>query len=478
MRTLDSTKQVDRDRELDLWGKRLAVVIVLSWSLSPVTGFMNALTVLVLVALGLVLIKPYWSPIAFLGMGMLVTLDPLLRVYLTSGGVLRWNTLNYWFLFIIFLNFRFILRLTNVQIRLLELLLVLLLLGLVISPDFTLGASHVLNFMAVFGLMVYIAYAIETPKAWFWIGILNGIMAGLGALVFYAQVFTTDLHAPGYIDHNAWVQFPLMALISLALSFFQYDRIKGYVGLRVFLTAVNFIWTFISGSRQGFLVGCIIIFVLYISTPRRLPRLANFLVIMMILTFAVQSQFSPLQQQSLDRLRQVLNTDLPSADRTSGRSILIRNGISLALRNPFGVGTGAFARTWGEAAYAFEREPGVAEAFYLAPKASHSAWVKVLVENSFYGFVLLLGFVMSFAIIGWRKRAQGFFPLGMLITVSVSIWFLASEFQPKAIWFISATGMAIFNHEEMAKHMQASLALKRCRFGSSRSHSFGERPNS
>ncbi len=57
------------------------------------------------------------------------------------------------------------------------------------------------------------------------------------------------------------------------------------------------------------------------------------------------------------------------------------------------------------------------------------------------GIVLLGAFVLSFAVIGWRARSVGLFPLGLLATVALSVAFLADEFQAKGLWLLAATVM-------------------------------------
>ena len=72
---------------------------------------------------------------------------------------------------------------------------------------------------------------------------------------------------------------------------------------------------------------------------------------------------------------------------------------------------------------------------------AHSGWIKTLTENGIPGIVLLGAFVLSFAVIGWRTRSVGLFPLGLLATVGLSVAFLADEFQAKGLWLLVATVM-------------------------------------
>ena len=80
------------------WGRRFVILAILTWAASFVIGFENALTILVLVGFAAAVVGLRSPAIGLLGIGMLATLDALTRVFLLSGGLLRWNTLNYWLL--------------------------------------------------------------------------------------------------------------------------------------------------------------------------------------------------------------------------------------------------------------------------------------------------------------------------------------------------------------------------------------------
>ena len=127
------------------------------------------------------------------------------------------------------------------------------------------------------------------------------------------------------------------------------------------------------------------------------------------------------------------------SSRTSGRSDLALGGWYIFQEHPLGVGTGGFGDAWST----LNRREGLSDFREGARTAAHSAWIRVLAENGIPGILALFGFVFSFAVIGWRRRSSGAFPLGLLVTFTLAVAFLAHEFQGKGLWFLVAGAMTL-----------------------------------
>src|SRR6185503_1770763 len=125
-----------------------------------------------------------------------------------------------------------------------------------------------------------------------------------------------------------------------------------------------------------------------------------------------------LQANALHRINKLLDPEETMEHRTSRRSDLVLGGLYLFAQRPlFGVGTGGFVPAWQE----MSNRPEMREFEAAAGKIAHSAWIKVLVENGAVGGLLFGGFVVSFAIVGWRSRRRDLRILGLFTTVTLSI---------------------------------------------------------
>jgi O-antigen ligase len=142
----------------------------------------------------------------------------------------------------------------------------------------------------------------------------------------------------------------------------------------------------------------------------------------------------------------MFSSDVSSSEATSGRSDLMLAGIDLFVQNPLGVGTGGFKESYSKVSMYYRYGAG-------DEKAAHSGWVKILAENGFPGLLALLSFVLSFVLTGWNRRRQGLFAIGFLITASLGLAFLSTEFQGKGLWFLVASG-AYFLSRGRSGHKQ------------------------
>ncbi len=403
------------------WGQFLVVVILLVWSATFLIGFIAALAILGTIGLLAAILGLRRPIVGVLGVSMLCTLDALLRHLLLTGGFLRWNTFNYWLLVVILSAVPFLAGLKDSQSSLLKCFVLLLALELVFSADLEAGVQNLLSLVSVFGLLVYLARACRVQHVWYWVGVVNGSLGAAGGLEFYLQ----QEQLP-FVNPNAWAHFPLTAMFAVCLAWGS-AAMRGRRELTLGLLAVvNGTWVFLSGSRGGLVIAiCCLVFV--IAKIGRLGLRVTFLAAGLLLALGLAAQFGQLKAYSVRRVGKLLDASYPLAVRTSGRSELAMSGWRLFRDHPFGVGTGSFAPVAADIAYGGGPE-----------RAAHSAWIKTLAENGIPGILLLVGYVLSFATVGWRQRRRGVFSLGLLATVTLAVAFVSTEFQTKGIWFLAA----------------------------------------
>jgi O-antigen ligase len=353
-----------------------------------------------------------------------------MRAFVLTGGLLRWNSFNYLLLLAMVVFWRRMLRWSDPAVRWLALFVVVLTAGLVLSTDPLQGAQHIFGVVSYFGLLLYCERAGDAAKTWTWAAIVGGVTGAVGGLVFFLQ----DQMIQEAINPNAWAYFPLTALVlqCLALS-------RRGVGERsrtafLVLASINAGWIFLSGSR-GTSLTALVCLVFCLARSRRLWTLTGFAVAMVVVASLTADAFQQRQERSIFRLTKLFDPAYSLSGRTSGRSDLARAGLYLFLEHPLtGVGTGSFATRW----FKLGDLRGLSKYGWGKEAQAHSGWVKTLAESGLPGSVLLFGFVLSFALVGWRRRASGDFSLGLLVTVALSVAFLSTEFQNKGLWLMAA----------------------------------------
>jgi O-antigen ligase len=424
----------------DYWGVRFLLLIVGAWVAGLFLGFEQALTILTVAGFVAAVVGVVHPTIGLLGVAILSTLDAPMRHFLMTGGWLRWNTFNYWLLVVIVLALPFISRLTDWHTRILQLLFLLLGLEVLIAPDLEAGLQHLLNGVAVLGLLAYFAPASRSRHIWYWLGITCGVLGAGGGLVYYLQ--RQQLEA---INANAWSLFPTTALFAICLGFSAAEAYRRGQLVLVLLAGLNFVWVFLSGSRGNMLIaaGCILLLVAAIRGVRsRVVALAAALLV----GLWVSTYFTDLQEQALFRIEKLFNARYALTSRTSGRVDVAMGGWYMFLEHPMGVGTGGFGAGWQE----LDFRSGFSGFARGRRFAAHSAWLKVLVENGIPGLVLLAAFVGSFAVVGWRTRRRELALVGMLVTLTFTTAWLSTEFQSKGLWFLAAGAITLLNRERVA----------------------------
>jgi len=438
--SLPEEQHVAQQREtryLDRWAIVFFAVIVLSWGIGAAGQFEIGLTILTGFGFITAMIGLRKPLVGLLGIGMLCTLDTLSRVLLLTGGILRWNTLNYWLLFVILLNVGLLMRLGTPQSKLILLFVVLLAFFLLLTPEsgLEIGTMTVLNVVTYFGLVAYFARVARNPRIWYLQGLVSGALAALGSLAYYLQ----QSNLP-YINPNAWAYFPLTAMFAICLGYgFAPGGWRGQIPFWV-LAVANYAWVFLSGSRGGMLVGSACILFLLLTTRSFSQRIV-YASMALVLGLIAITQFSDLSEQAVHRITKLFNPDVKVEARTSGRSDLAKGAWILFKENPFGVGTGGFSSAWAKLGYR-ETLSGFG---YEKRVEAHSGWAKVLAENGIIGILLLIFFVLSFAAVAWWRRFKGVLPLGLLVTAVLALAFFSTDFAGKGLWYLSAGATVLLN---------------------------------
>ena len=419
-----------------------------------VIGFKVALGVITAAGFALAVAGLRRPMLGALGIGVLCSLDSLIRVYLMTGGLLRYNTFNYWLILVILFSLPIQFKLKDVQTRLLQFLVLLLTIQMVIAPSMRTAILHMLNLVTAFGLLAYFYRCRKNPHAWYVLGVSIGMLSAMtGFALFFNQdglSFSTvdelayldpDYRDPNYIDPNALGYTFLVGVFSLclAMSSVRSAGRRAMTPLLVLL-GINFCWILLVGSRGSMLVGsCCLVYVMALQRSGSVRfRVALIALAAVLLVVNVFPQYL---DRSFGRVEKLLDSRYTAAQRTSARSDLAIGAWRLFLKYPLGVGTGGFKKSWSELDVSDLRSSQAGE-----EKAAHSAWVKTLSENGLPGFLLLAAFVGSFAYIGFKQQSSGMLPIGVLVTVMLSSAFLSTEFQSKGIWYVVATSTVFLNY--------------------------------
>lgn len=430
------------------WGPTVAVLLVVIWAGGAVVGYTMALRIATVLSFGALVIGLRSPAIGLLGVMMLCIVDAPARVYILTGGLLRWNTFNYWLIAMMVLYAPFITRLRDGHSLALMAFIALIGVEVLVSSDFANGVQNVIGIASVFGILIYFVRAGSDRRMWFWLSVNGGIMGAMGGLVFFLQRASLPT-----INENAWAAFPLTALISVVFGFPSASAMRRGQPTLLVLAAINLVWIFLSGSRGNLLIGSLCFLLLLVGlTGTRQRTIALVCAGFMILVAAVH--FGKMQERAIHRITKLFTTEHGLAgnytlsSRTSGRSDLAIGGWYIFQDHPFGVGTGGFPKAWSELGVKYNLVYGRGE-----EKAAHSGWVKTLVENGAPGIVLLIIYVFSFAAVGLRQRNWVLWRLGILTTLAVSAALLSTEFQTKAVWFLTAGATAFLHRGRLEEAM-------------------------
>jgi hypothetical protein len=421
------------------WGPLSVLFIVLVWAASFAVGFRAALTVIEIVALLATVVGLVNPRIGMVGITLLCVIDGPARVYLLTGGVLRWNTMNYWLIFVMLLYVPFLIRLRDRHSVLLAALVGLLFVDLSITNNLVEGVQHILGIIITFALLIYFVRAGTDRRMWFWIATIAGLTGALGGLSWFFQRLSLPV-----INENAWAMFPCTALFAICLGFPYAVSMKRGQATLLTLAVANLMWIFLSGSRGTLLIGacCVIVLVL---TMRGLRQRTTAIVCGALIMIVAAAHFSKMQERATFRLFKLFTTDealsgnYSLSSRTSGRSDLAIGGFYIFEEHPMGVGTGSFKIAWKN----LDRHDNMGHYARGEERAAHSGWVKTLAENGVLGILLLLAWVGSFAYGALRTRKRVLRRLGLLTSLALAAALLATEFQSKGLWYLAA-GATVF----------------------------------
>lgn len=428
------------------WGRIVIVLVAVCWAAAPAVGFVNALLAVTVVGYAAAFAGFGRPALGVLGVTLVCTLDPLTRHYL-SNSLLRWNTFNYWLIAMAVLSIGFVWRVADPHSRVIKVLIIILAAGIIVSPDRIRGAQHVMEMCTVFGLLAYFAQAVDDADAWYVSALVSGTAGALGGLAFFLARDSLP-----FMNTNAWALFPEAAIFALCLGFRQaaaHPRGQLILGL---LAAVNAMWAFLTGSRGGILIVSVGLLFILASTRQASHRLLA-LAGGALIVFLSFSTFDALGNESLRRINKLMDEEETASARTSGRSELARAGIHMVQQNPLGVGTGGFAHAWAEVGFL----PGLSSFKRGEEFPAHSGWIKVLAENGWLGFLVMLVYVASFAYSGMMGRRDGSAALGWLATAGIAASFITTEFQGKAVWLLAAGVATQLNPLEMKRAMTADV---------------------
>jgi hypothetical protein len=417
--------------------------IIIVWVLSIGVGYEFGVTILTLLAFGATILGLFYPRLGLLGVGMMVALDPMTRVFMATGGLWRWNTFNYWLLLMMALSIPLLLRLRDIHTRLLQLFILLLAVGLLVTPSLTSGIQHTLGIVSLFGLLIYFARAGHDRDVWFWVGMVNGVLASVGSLAYYIQKDSVQ-----YIDHNLWAYFPLTGIYSIAMAMPFTRHSPQRQLMLVMLAFTNYGWIFLSGSRSNLLLGTVCIIFLVIAMRGIFNRIV-IIGMAVLLALMVPIFFSDLVDNTVERIEKLFNENTTVSDRTNGRATLLLGGWYMFQDNPLGQGTGSFKTAWSR----LDLREGLGFRFGRS-FSSHSGWIRTLVENGIQGFIILAAFVWSYAYMGLRQRDRVLMMLGLLTSVCMSLTFFATEFQNKGLWFLAAGMIMIYHREQIIELLQ------------------------
>jgi hypothetical protein len=430
------------DKSAAYWMPRLLGVTIIILSAAPFAGFMWSLMALNVIAYTAAVLGLRAPSLGLLGIGMASTLDAPTRLLLLTGGLWRWNTLNYWLLFVIVLFSPLLLSFIARDLRgaLLQANVLLLGVELIVSSDPAGGAQHLLGIISCLGLLVYFLRARRDQEIWYSLGVINGVLGSVGGLLFFLQVSNLP-----YVNPNAWAFFPLGALFTICLAMWV-EQNSSRQAILILLASINGVWVFLSGSR-GAQLNAAVCLVLLLTQLRSQSRRVIYLAAMCLIAVAISARFGDLESQSLTRMNKLLDSEETLASRTNGRSELAMGGWRIFLANPFGVGTGGFA----PALATLDDRTGLDDFQSGKESQAHSGWIKVLAENGLAGVALLGAYTLSFAVTGWNRKRHGQLPIGLLVTATLGLAFLSTEFQQKGLWFLAAGATVLMGCNEAGR---------------------------
>jgi hypothetical protein len=423
------------DRLLRGISRALIVAIPAIWLLAFVLPYNTVLWILTGIGLLLTIAGFRRGPLGLLGVAILSCLDAPTRVYLFTGGLFRWNTVSYLLVIAALLSVRELRRLGKGQLGLLVALTLLLGFELLVSPDKSSGIEHLVGLSAIYGMLGFCLRGGNHSQHWLWAARVCGVLGAAGGPFYFW--LRDDLP---YINPNAWAYLPGTAVLLAAVASTVIPAQNKRGILLPLCLALNLTWIFLSGSRGSLLVA-IVATGLFVINWKGGPGARFAIVAACVAALAAAGAFAQFESGMNERIAKSFEQDRSLSNRTSGRSDIAIVGWQMFLDYPLGVGTGGFM----SASVRYGRLARLDVYKGHAELQAHSGWVKTLAENGFPGALLLISFVSSFAILGWRRRERGVLGLGIAVSLVLAVAFLSTEFQAKGLWLFTAAGMMILS---------------------------------
>ena len=373
-------------------------------------GFEASVLLLALAGIATVLLGLGRPAIAVLGVSMLVMMDFHIRE-LSLTSLLRWNTTNFILLPIIAFYYPLILKRMYLQNRILIVLLAIMAIWLLVSTRKLGGVQDLLKIVIVFAMVPLLWRLRVRGSDWFWLGVATGVGAIFVNIAFF-QVTDPIGYAGG---RNGVAQSPLAGVLVIAMVYNSAPS-AGKRAILLLIASLCFGLVFLSGSRGSTITASLpMAYMLLSASPVTLPRTVlgrlsrpkwsprgSIIAMTIVLAGAIAmvSLFPAFQAKTVKRFIFLFDSDRPFQDRIIDRRVIMSAGWRIFLDNPLGVGTGSFG-------IHFARQDIGGHGFEGQFRAPHSAWTKVLAENSIPGVVALAAYMLSFAYTGSRVPGSG-----------------------------------------------------------------------
>jgi hypothetical protein len=432
-----SARAGDHD-PIERWFRGTRVVVVLAC----LAGFSTGLgtTVLVISALGVVLLLAGLSQprLAVLGVWLLVALDPFNKNGLIAAPIWRYNTLNALLVLMLLTQLPALLRRRDAHTAILFLLLAVMTVMLIGSPDLGPGIDQIVATAAPVALVAICARAGRDPVVWTAAAINTGILGAFAGPLYYLR---------GGMELNVnTVAFaflgPLALVTAVAIAFPLTRRTRGHL---LVLASFHVAWVFLTTSRGALLMALLALAFLALvgadAGQRLLLAVAAAAAVLVLVT-----QVTATQSTTLRRIEKLFDSEQTIESRTSGRTTLIRNGLEVFHDHPGGIGTGGFRAATAVVVNADPQD-----------RDAHAAWVKILTENGVVGGALLAAYVLSFALAGRRAGRRGAW-LGIATATVLAAGFTTSEFGSKGLWVLPAAATVLLHAPRHANEAGPSPA--------------------
>jgi O-antigen ligase len=417
-------------------------------AVSAVVGIQIGLALLTVATLAVAALGIVHPVVGVLALTSVCVLDPLAADFLNdplsgnplgtvTGGLWRYNTIGYVLTAAAFAGLPQ-LRPTLAwgPMRLGAMHVGVLFLGLLFSLDLVIGYQLTLDSVAYFGLLAYFLRIADDRDAWYWVGIVGGVLAAMAMPLYFLARSGLPFTNP-----NVVVFVPIMGVFAAWLGSAANANDGRRQMLLGALAATNLLWAFLSTSRGGLLTAaaCGVFMLLDIRSARRRFVLAA---VGVMIGLAATALFTPLQESATERFRLLFDSSASTRNRTSGRSELIVGGLEIFFKNPLGVGTGSFETKWAELGSVAGQREFIRAGRKFSP---HAGWLRVLAENGVLGILVLFSFIGSFTWLGLGRTRNTGRLVGFSISLAISIALISTEFHMKALYFLAAGGTVLLH---------------------------------